>query len=105
MEMKSQKLYLTYYNSMIAAQDLCQDHNQILLIIFLKEFTELNVNANMMIKNLKLVELDISIVTVFFEFTNFKYDLTEYKCFCCNKSYQHNFDEKLKRRLFNTYKF
>ena len=30
------------------------------------------------------------------EYTNFKDDLIEYKCLCCNKSYQHNFDEKLK---------
>ena len=24
---------------------------------------------------------------------------------CCNKNYQHRFDEKLKKQLFNTYKF
>ena len=24
---------------------------------------------------------------------------------CCNKNYQHKFDEKLKQRFFNTYKF
>ena len=24
---------------------------------------------------------------------------------CCNKNYQHKFDEKLKERFFNTYKF
>ena len=41
----------------------------------------------------------------FFEYTNFEDDLIEYKCFCCNKSYQQNFDEKLKERFFNTYKF
>ena len=41
----------------------------------------------------------------FFQYTNFEDDLIEYKCFCCNKSYQQNFDEKLKERFFNTYKF
>ena len=37
---------------------------QILSIIFLKEFIELNVNTKM-IKNVRLVELNISIETVF----------------------------------------
>ena len=41
----------------------------------------------------------------FVEYTNFKDDLIEYKCSCCNKSYQRKFDEKLKERIFSTYKF
>ena len=45
------------------------------------------------IKRVKLVELNISIVTVFFEYANFKADLIEYKCVCCNKNYQQKFDE------------
>ena len=64
MEKKLQKIYLTYYNLLIA-QDLWQAHYQILSIIFLKEFIELNVHADMMIKNVKLVELNISIWIVF----------------------------------------
>ena len=28
----------------------------------------------------------------FLEYTNFKDDLVEYKCLCCNKNYQHKFD-------------
>ena len=40
----------------------------------------------------------------FLEHTNFKDDLIKYKCLCCNKKYQHKFDEKLKERFFNTYK-
>ena len=51
MDKKLQKLYTTSYN-LLMGQDLWQDHYQILL----KEFTELNVNANMMIKNVKLVQ-------------------------------------------------
>ena len=35
----------------------------------------------------------------FLEYTNFKDDLIEYKCLCCNKD-QHG--EKLKERFFNT---
>ena len=41
----------------------------------------------------------------FLEYTNFKDDVMEYKCVCCNKNYQHNFDEKLKEQFFDTYKF
>ena len=39
------------------------------------------------------------------EYTNFKDNSIEYKCLCCNKNYQHEFDVKLKELLFNTYKF
>ena len=35
----------------------------------------------------------------FLEYTNFKNDLIEYKCLCCNKTYQQKFDEKLKERF------
>ena len=63
MEKKLQKIYRKYYNLLIA-QDLWQTHYQILSIIFLKKFIELNVNTDMMIKNVKLVEINISIVTV-----------------------------------------
>ena len=41
----------------------------------------------------------------FLKYTFFKDDLMEYKCSYCNKSYQRNFDKKLKERFFNTYKF
>ena len=41
----------------------------------------------------------------FLEHTNFKDDLIEHKCLCCNKHYQHKFDKKLWERFFNTYKF
>ena len=55
MEKKLQKIYLTFY-SLLIAQDSQQAHYQILLIIYLKNFIELNVNENMMIKNVKHVE-------------------------------------------------
>ena len=41
----------------------------------------------------------------FFEYTNFKDDLLEYKCLCCNKNNQRKFDENLKERFCNIYKF
>ena len=64
MEKNLQKIYLTYY-SLFTAQDLRQAHYQILPIIFLKEFMELNINTNMMIKSVRLVEFNMIIATVF----------------------------------------
>ena len=42
---------------------------------------------------------------LFFEYASFKDDLIECKRFCCNKNYLQKFDQKLKERFFNTYKF
>ena len=64
MEKKLRKIYLTYYNLLIA-QDFWKSHSQILSIIFLKEFVELNANTDRMIKNMKLAELNISTATIF----------------------------------------
>ena len=41
----------------------------------------------------------------FLEYMNFKDDLIEYQYLCWNKHYQHKFNEKLKERFFNNYKF
>ena len=64
MEKKLQKIYVTYYNLLIA-QGLWQAHYQILSLIFLKEFIKLNVSTDSMINNVKLEELNASIATVF----------------------------------------
>ena len=41
----------------------------------------------------------------FLQYKNFKDDLIEYKCLCCNKNYQQEFDEKLKEQFLKTSKF
>ena len=64
MEKKLQKINLTFY-SLLIAQDLWQAHYKILLIIYLKDFAELSVTLNMAIKNVKHVELNISIAAAF----------------------------------------
>ena len=58
-------MYPLDYNLLIV-KDLWHGHYQMLSIIFLKEFKKLNENTNMMIKNVKLVELTVNIATVFF---------------------------------------
>ena len=55
--------------------------------------------------NDKKCETSYKLFDCFLEYMNFKDDLIEYKCLCCNKNYQQKFDEKLKERFFNTYKF
>ena len=52
MEKKLQKLYPADYNLLIA-QNLWQGNYKILLIVLLKEFIKLNVNADMVIKHVK----------------------------------------------------
>ena len=104
MEKKLQKIYLTHYNLLIV-QDLWQAHYQIVPIIFLKEFIKLNVNSDMMIKKCETCGVKYKYYDCVLEHPNFKDDLTEYKCLCCHKNYQHKFDKKLKERFFNTYKF
>ena len=64
MEKKLQKIYITYYN-LVITHDLSQAHYQILSITFLNKLIKLNVNMDMKIKIVKLVELNISITTVF----------------------------------------
>ena len=71
MEKRLQKIYLTYY-SLLIAQDLWQAYYQILPIIFVQEFRELNVNTDIMIKNVKLAELNISIATIFLNIQTLK---------------------------------
>ena len=61
---KLQKMILTYY-SLLIVQYLWQVHYKILSIILLKEFRELNVNSDTMIKNVKHVKVKASIATVF----------------------------------------
>ena len=71
MEKKSQKLYPADYNLLIL-EDLLQAHNQIVLIILLKEFMKLNVKTNKIIKNANRVELNTKIANAFFNRKNLK---------------------------------
>ena len=71
MEKKLQKKYLTYYSFLIA-QDLWQVHYQILSMIFLKKFVELNLNFEAMVKNVKYAELNENIATVFLNIQTLK---------------------------------
>ena len=87
MEKKLKKIYLTYHNLLIA-QNLWQAHYQILSITFPNAFIEL--------KKCETDRIKYQYCNCFIEQTNVKDDLIEYKCLCCNKNYQHKFDEKSK---------
>ena len=73
-------------------EDLWQAHYQVLSIIFTKEFIELNVNTDMIIKKCETYGI------------KYKH-LIDHKYLCCNKNCQQKFDEKWKQLFFNTYKF
>ena len=75
MEKKSPKISLTYYNLLIVKY-LWQAHYQILSKIFLKEFIELNVNMDMMIKSMKL-GIKYKYCNCFLAYKNFKNELIE----------------------------
>ena len=80
-EKKFQKIYLTYYNLLIA-QDLCQPHFQI--------------KFRHDVKKCEACGIKCKYCNCFLEYITFEDDLIEYKCLCCDKNYQHKFDEKLK---------
>ena len=101
--MKSQTPHLSDYKLLIdLLEDLWQAPQLILPKNLLKEFIKLNVNMNKMIKTYGITYRDFN---CFLEYTNFKKDLIEKKCFFCNKDYQKKFDENLKKRSFNAYTF
>ena len=84
MEKKLQKIYynITYYNLLIAIYKYCHDD-----------------------KKCETCRIEYKYCDFFPEYTNFKDDLIECKCLCCKKNYQQKFDEKLKERFINKYKF
>ena len=89
------KYFLKFYISLITTfmiADTWQAHYQILSIIFLKKFIELNVNLATMIKNEKHLELNISIATVFLNSKILKLIQKNANLCVFNKNYQHKFD-------------
>ena len=51
-----------------------------------------------MIKKCETGGITYEVCNCFLQYTNFKHDLIEYKCLCCNKNYQQNSDKKLKEQ-------
>ena len=49
-----------------------------------------------------LIKIDCA---CFLEYTSVKDGLIDSKCLCCNNNYKKKFDENLKNRFANTYKF
>ena len=80
---------------LLIVEDIWQAHYQILSIVVLKEFIELNVNTDMIIKNVNLAKLYLSTGMVFLN----TQVLTKTATKTMNK-----FDEMLKERFYNTYK-
>ena len=96
MEKKLQKIHLTYYN-LGSLSNLVNNFSEGIQKIKRKYEHE---DEKFETRGIKYKYCDC-----FLEYTNFKDDLIEYKCFHCNKNYQYKFDETLKEQFFNTYKF
>ena len=62
MKKRLQKTYLSIYNLLIA-QGLWLAHYQILLIILLRKIIKLNVNMDIIMKNVKLIEFNTKIAS------------------------------------------
>ena len=50
-------------------------------------------------QNCETCGITYKVCDCFFENTNFKDDIIEFKYLCCNKNFQQKFDEKLKERF------
>ena len=101
---KLQYIYLRYYNLLIA-KNIWQVLYQIFSKIFLKELNRVKCKFGHDDKKCEKCRTKYKYCDCFLENSNVKGDLTEYKCLCCDKNYQHKFDDKLKERFFNTYTF
>ena len=98
MEKKLQRIYLTYYNLLIA-QDLWQSHN---LFHKLSEgIHRIKCKSGHNEKKCEICGIKYNYCSCSLDYTNFKDDLIEYKCLYCSKNYQQMFDEKLKETFFN----
>ena len=103
MEMKLQKIYLTYYNLLIAWY-LWQVHYQILSNLS-EGIHRIKCKLRHDDKNLEACQIKCKYCDSFLEYTNFNDDFIECKCLLFNRNCEKKFDEKLKEGFFNTYKF
>ena len=85
MEKKLEKPYPTNV-SLLIAQDLCQDHYQILIVILLKEINGIKLKHGHNDKKCEICEIKYK--NCFYVYINFKDDLIGHKCLCYNKNYQ-----------------
>ena len=100
--MKSQKPYPTDYN-LLKAQDLSQACQANLINSLAEGIHKIKCKYGHNDKKCETCEIKYKDCDCFLEYINFKDDLIEYKCLCCNRNYQKKFDEK--ERLFIIYKF
>ena len=100
MEKKLQKIYLTYYNLLIRARFMASSLSNLSEGIYRSKCKDGDDD-----KKYKTCKIKYKYCNCFLEYANFKDDLIEYKCLCCDKNYLEKFDEKLKELFFNTNKF
>ena len=95
---KLQRIYYVDHNLLIP-WDLSQTHDQILPIIFLKDFINLNVNNKHEQEN-RTCKIKQKYYDTFLEYTNFEDDLTEFKCLSWYKKLSTEVSWKVKGKIF-----
>ena len=83
MEKKLQKMYPKYCILLIA-RDLWQAHYQILSIIFSEGIYEIKCKYRHDDEKCETCRIKYKCCDSFLEYKDFKHDLIEYKCLCCN---------------------
>ena len=92
--LKSTKIYLTYYNLLIARFMTSSSSN---LVNNLSEgIHKIKCKYRHDNEKCKTCRLKYKYCDCFLEHKSFEDNLREYKCLCCNKYYQQKFDKKLK---------
>ena len=102
MEKKLQKIYPTYYNLLIS-QHLSFFSNVVNNLS--EEIHKTKCKHGHNDENCITCGIKYKSCDYFREYTNFRDNIIEYKCLCCTKNYPQKFDEKLKERFLNIYKF
>ena len=84
MKKNGQKTYLTYYDSTRLMSSWLSNFDNNLS----GEFYEIKCKCGNNDKKCEICIITCKYIDCYLEYTNFKHDLTEYKCLCCNKNYQ-----------------
>ena len=92
---KLQKIYLTYYNFLVAQKFMASSLSN--LVNYLSEgIHKVKCKYRRNDKKCETCRIAYEIFNCFLEYTIFEDDLIESRCLCCNKNYQQKFDGKLK---------
>ena len=92
---------IVIYYSFLIAQDLWQAHYPNIVNNLSEGIHRINCKLGLDDKKCETCGIKYKYCNCFLEYKNLADGLIEYRYSCCNKNYQHKFDEKLKDCFFN----